>query len=74
MLTDWLIINLHCDYCTHVFSQPCAAQSSLKDMNWDQEQWKPLICKYNYAISVNECTNYNIIKYCNHRSLGYIPI
>uniref|UniRef100_A0A646QDS3 DNA helicase n=1 Tax=Hemiscolopendra marginata TaxID=943146 RepID=A0A646QDS3_9MYRI len=23
--------------------QPCAAQSSLKDMNWDQEQWKPLI-------------------------------
>lgn len=28
-----------------VFSQPCAAQSSLKDMNWDQEQWKPLICK-----------------------------
>ncbi|KAK4019881.1 regulator of nonsense transcripts 1 [Daphnia magna] len=23
--------------------QPCAAQSSLKDMNWDIEQWKPLI-------------------------------
>ncbi|EGI69714.1 Putative regulator of nonsense transcripts 1 [Acromyrmex echinatior] len=23
--------------------QPCAAQTSLKDMNWDQEQWKPLI-------------------------------
>ena len=23
--------------------QPCAAQSSLKDMNWDLEQWKPLI-------------------------------
>jgi regulator of nonsense transcripts 1 len=23
--------------------QPCAAQSSLKDMNWDPEQWKPLI-------------------------------
>ncbi len=23
--------------------QPCAAVSSLKDMNWDQEQWKPLI-------------------------------
>lgn len=23
--------------------QPCAAQSSLKDMSWDQEQWKPLI-------------------------------
>lgn len=23
--------------------QPCAAQNSLKDMNWDQEQWKPLI-------------------------------
>lgn len=22
---------------------PCAAQNSLKDMNWDQEQWKPLI-------------------------------
>ncbi|XP_077532110.1 upf1 RNA helicase [Haemaphysalis longicornis] len=22
---------------------PCAAQSSLKDMNWDPEQWKPLI-------------------------------
>jgi regulator of nonsense transcripts 1 len=20
--------------------QPCAAQNSLKDMNWDQEQWK----------------------------------
>lgn len=25
------------------FRQPCAAQNSLKDMNWDQEQWKPLI-------------------------------
>lgn len=25
------------------FSQPCAAQNSLKDMNWDQDQWKPLI-------------------------------
>uniref|UniRef100_A0A182PR66 DNA helicase n=1 Tax=Anopheles epiroticus TaxID=199890 RepID=A0A182PR66_9DIPT len=23
--------------------QPCAAQNSIKDMNWDQEQWKPLI-------------------------------
>ncbi|XP_067634756.1 regulator of nonsense transcripts 1 homolog, partial [Eurosta solidaginis] len=23
--------------------QPCAEQNSLKDMNWDQEQWKPLI-------------------------------
>ncbi|VDP13838.1 unnamed protein product [Soboliphyme baturini] len=23
--------------------QPCASQSSLKDMNWDQSQWKPLI-------------------------------
>ncbi|XP_065567200.1 regulator of nonsense transcripts 1-like [Artemia franciscana] len=23
--------------------QPCAAQSSLKDMNWDVDQWKPLI-------------------------------
>ncbi|KAL0271677.1 UNVERIFIED_CONTAM: hypothetical protein PYX00_008693 [Menopon gallinae] len=23
--------------------QPCAAQTSLKDMNWEQEQWKPLI-------------------------------
>ena len=23
--------------------QPCASQSSLKDMNWEQEQWKPLI-------------------------------
>nr|XP_027195378.1 regulator of nonsense transcripts 1-like [Dermatophagoides pteronyssinus] len=23
--------------------QPCAAQSSLKDMNWDPDQWKPLI-------------------------------
>ncbi|XP_018916568.1 regulator of nonsense transcripts 1 [Bemisia tabaci] len=23
--------------------QPCASQNSLKDMNWDQEQWKPLI-------------------------------
>ncbi|XP_065216134.1 regulator of nonsense transcripts 1-like isoform X2 [Planococcus citri] len=22
---------------------PCAAQSSLKDMNWDPDQWKPLI-------------------------------
>lgn len=25
------------------FSQPCASQNSLKDMNWDQDQWKPLI-------------------------------
>lgn len=23
--------------------QPCAAQTSLKDMNWEQESWKPLI-------------------------------
>jgi regulator of nonsense transcripts 1 len=23
--------------------QPCASQNSLKDMNWEQEQWKPLI-------------------------------
>ncbi|XP_031564537.1 regulator of nonsense transcripts 1-like [Actinia tenebrosa] len=23
--------------------QPCATQSSLKDMNWDQSQWQPLI-------------------------------
>lgn len=23
--------------------QPCAAQSSLKEMNWDPDQWKPLI-------------------------------
>lgn len=23
--------------------QPCSVQSSLKDMNWDPEQWKPLI-------------------------------
>ncbi|KAI7697560.1 hypothetical protein SSS_03029 [Sarcoptes scabiei] len=23
--------------------QPCAAQSTLKDMNWDSDQWKPLI-------------------------------
>uniref|UniRef100_A0A6M2DNA6 DNA helicase n=1 Tax=Xenopsylla cheopis TaxID=163159 RepID=A0A6M2DNA6_XENCH len=23
--------------------QPCASQSSLKDMNWDQDQWQPLI-------------------------------
>jgi len=23
--------------------QPCAAQNSLKDMNWEQEQWRPLI-------------------------------
>ncbi|CAG0889384.1 unnamed protein product [Cyprideis torosa] len=23
--------------------QPCASQSSLKDMNWEQDQWKPLI-------------------------------
>ena len=23
--------------------QPCAAQTSLKDMNWDQSQWQPLI-------------------------------
>ncbi|XP_067635011.1 regulator of nonsense transcripts 1 homolog [Eurosta solidaginis] len=23
--------------------QPCAAQNSLKDINWHQEQWKPLI-------------------------------
>ena len=23
--------------------QPCAAQNSLKDMNWEQDQWKPLI-------------------------------
>jgi regulator of nonsense transcripts 1 len=26
-----------------VFRNPCAAQNSLKDMNWDPEQWKPLI-------------------------------
>lgn len=25
--------------------QPCAAQSALKDMNWDPEQWRPLIHK-----------------------------
>lgn len=23
--------------------QPCAAQTSLKDMNWDPDQWKPLV-------------------------------
>ena len=23
--------------------QPCASQNSLKDLNWDQDQWKPLI-------------------------------
>ncbi|XP_037937832.1 regulator of nonsense transcripts 1 homolog isoform X1 [Teleopsis dalmanni] len=23
--------------------QPCAAQNSLKDLNWEQDQWKPLI-------------------------------
>ena len=23
--------------------QPCAAQNSLKDMNWEQESWRPLI-------------------------------
>ncbi|XP_065222847.1 regulator of nonsense transcripts 1-like [Planococcus citri] len=23
--------------------QPCAAQNSIKDLNWDQEKWKPLI-------------------------------
>lgn len=23
--------------------QPCASQNSLKDLNWEQEQWKPLI-------------------------------
>lgn len=43
------------------FRQPCAAQSSLKDMNWDQEQWKPLICKFDYykfIIMIIGC-NYN---------------
>lgn len=25
------------------YRQPCASQNSLKDMNWDQDQWKPLI-------------------------------
>ena len=23
--------------------QPCAAQNTLKDMNWEQESWRPLI-------------------------------
>lgn len=23
--------------------QPCASQSSLKDINWDSSQWQPLI-------------------------------
>ncbi len=23
--------------------QPCAAQNSLKDMNWEQDSWRPLI-------------------------------
>ena len=23
--------------------QPCAAQNMLKDMNWEQEAWRPLI-------------------------------
>lgn len=27
----------------YFYSQPCASQSSLKDMNWDQDQWQPLI-------------------------------
>lgn len=26
-----------------VFRQPCASQSSLKDINWDSSQWQPLI-------------------------------
>lgn len=25
------------------FRQPCASQSSLKDINWDSSQWQPLI-------------------------------
>lgn len=32
--------------CTHLLSiyrQPCASQSSLKDINWDSSQWQPLI-------------------------------
>ncbi|KAL1454067.1 hypothetical protein WDU94_010357 [Cyamophila willieti] len=28
--------------------QPCAAQNSLKDMNWDQEQWKPVIAERSF--------------------------
>lgn len=38
-----LLLTIHIIMCYS--SQPCAAQSSLKDMNWDQEQWKPLICE-----------------------------
>eukprot|EP00061_Rhincodon_typus_P009192 g32490.t1 len=31
--------------CLLIFShrQPCASQSSLKDINWDSSQWQPLI-------------------------------
>lgn len=29
--------------CVCVFRQPCASQSSLKDINWDSSQWQPLI-------------------------------
>lgn len=27
----------------HPHRQPCASQSSLKDINWDSSQWQPLI-------------------------------
>lgn len=27
----------------HLHRQPCASQSSLKDINWDSSQWQPLI-------------------------------
>lgn len=29
--------------CAHPHRQPCASQSSLKDINWDSSQWQPLI-------------------------------
>lgn len=35
--------------------QPCAAQNTLKDMNWDQDQWKPLIsdrCFLSWLVNV----------------------
>ncbi len=31
--------------------QPCAAQNSLKDMNWEPNEWKPLISD-RYRLSI----------------------
>lgn len=32
-----------CLNCESPCRQPCASQSSLKDINWDSSQWQPLI-------------------------------